>query len=170
MRTFTCDAVIFDLDGVLVDSSECVERLWREWAARHSVDWETVVRVAPGRRTAEAIALVAPHLDADAEAVALSRVEATDTDGVHPVAGAQELLAVLGAGGWAVATSALIYVLIVHLGRTLLTLILLFLQETFHNIAYWCLVYCRLKAPHEHNFQFQAFSHYQRKIQIYYPW
>ena len=83
----------------------CVERHWRRWATEHDVDWATIRRVAPGRRTPETIAVVAPHLDAEAEAAKLSLAEATDTDGVRPVEGARELLAPLPEGSWAVATS-----------------------------------------------------------------
>ncbi len=105
LTSFGCDAVLFDLDGVLVDSLECVERHWRRWAAQHHVDWTTIVEVAPGRRTVETIALVAPHLNAEAEASRLSVDEATDTDGVRTVDGASELLAALPEGCWAVVTS-----------------------------------------------------------------
>ena len=104
LTSFGCDAVLFDLDGVLVDSQECVERHWRRWAAQHDVDWTAIVEVAPGRRTAETIALVAPQLNAEAEALQLSLDEAADTDGVRAVDGASELLA-LPEGCWAIVTS-----------------------------------------------------------------
>ncbi len=60
--------MIFDLDGVLVDSIACLERLMRRWAARHRLNAAAVLSLAHGRRTAETIRLVAPHLDAKAEA------------------------------------------------------------------------------------------------------
>ena len=34
----TCEALLFDLDGVLVDSIVSVEHTWRVWAARHGLD------------------------------------------------------------------------------------------------------------------------------------
>ena len=40
-RTINCSAVLFDLDGVLIDSTLCVERHWRQWAALHDLDADT---------------------------------------------------------------------------------------------------------------------------------
>src|SRR6266850_7389359 len=46
-----CKALLFDLDGVLVDSQAVVERTWRRWAERHRVDADAILRAAHGRRT-----------------------------------------------------------------------------------------------------------------------
>jgi mannitol-1-/sugar-/sorbitol-6-phosphatase len=46
-----CDAVLFDLDGVLVDSAECIASHWRQWALDHRLDPVQVLRLAQGRRT-----------------------------------------------------------------------------------------------------------------------
>ena len=86
-RVFSCAAILFDLDGVLVDSTASVGRFWALWAAEHNVSPEEAVRVAHGRRTLETIRLLAPHLDAEAETVRLERREADDTDGVGRVHG-----------------------------------------------------------------------------------
>ena len=103
----SCDAILFDLDGVLVDSAELVERTWRRWAARHGLAPDEIVRIAHGRRTVETVRLVAPDLDADAEGAALAASEATKTDGVYEVPGARELLRSLPDGSWAVVTSGI---------------------------------------------------------------
>lgn len=105
MSCLDCNAILFDLDGVLVDSAECVKRHWRRWAARHGLDADEIVRVAHGRRTAETIATVAPHLDAELESAELARGEEIDTVGVYEVAGARELLGCLPRDAWAIATS-----------------------------------------------------------------
>ncbi|MFN2563712.1 MAG: HAD-IA family hydrolase [Gemmatimonadaceae bacterium] len=105
--TFSCDAVLFDLDGVLVDSAEVVERTWQRWAARHGLDPQDVIRTAHGRRTIETVRLLAPHLAADDEVAALAASESTETDGVYEVPGARELLDSLPAGSWAVVTSGI---------------------------------------------------------------
>jgi sugar-phosphatase len=104
-RTFRCQAVLFDLDGVLVDSQECVERTWRNWAARHGLDASRVIDAAHGRRAIDTISALAPALDADAELAALIATEATATEGVHEIAGARELVLSLPPARWAVVTS-----------------------------------------------------------------
>ena len=48
MPNFRCSAVLFDLDGVLVDSTRSVERQWRIWAREQGVDEEKVVAVLMG--------------------------------------------------------------------------------------------------------------------------
>ena len=98
-------AILFDLDGVLVDSAECVERTWRKWAARHGLDPDRVLQVAHGRRTVETVPLVAPHLVVADEVAALEGAESHITEGVYEVPGARELLERLPADAWAIVTS-----------------------------------------------------------------
>lgn len=105
VTTFACRALLFDLDGVLVNSTACVERTWRRWAAQHELDAEAVLCVAHGRRTVETVSLVAPHLDLDREVAALAAAEAEDVAGIAEVTGARALLAALPADTWAVVTS-----------------------------------------------------------------
>jgi sugar-phosphatase len=104
MLRFECSAVIFDLDGVLVDSAAHVERQWRRWAAARGMPPEPLLRVCHGRRALETIRLAAPHLDAEAEAAALAAEASTD-DELHALPGAGRLLAQIPPGSWAVATS-----------------------------------------------------------------
>ena len=54
------EAVLFDLDGTLVDTTVVVERTWRAWAARYGIDPEPILRVCHGRRTIETIREFAP--------------------------------------------------------------------------------------------------------------
>ncbi|MDD5467344.1 MAG: HAD-IA family hydrolase [Anaerolineales bacterium] len=102
---FSCAALIFDLDGVLVDSQRVIQRYWRHWAAQHGLDAAEILHAAQGMRTVDTIRLVAPHLDAEAEAAGLAGGEALDMDGVVPVRGAKELLLSIPPDRWAVATS-----------------------------------------------------------------
>jgi len=103
--TFSCAAILFDLDGVLVDSTRAVDREWREWAARKGVDGDAVMAIAHGVRTIEVIRRVAPHLDAEVEAAAIENHEAHDQRGVTVMPGAADLLKVIPDGRWGVVTS-----------------------------------------------------------------
>jgi len=105
MPTFSCSAILFDLDGVLVDSTRAVDREWREWARRKGVDGDAVMAIAHGVRTVEVIRRVAPHLDAEAEASAIENHEAGDQRGVTVMPGAADLLSSIPEGQWGVVTS-----------------------------------------------------------------
>src|SRR5947199_9782547 len=96
-RLCECSAILFDLDGVLCDSTKAVDREWREWAARKGVDGDAVMAIAHGVRTIEVIRRVAPHLDAEAEAAAIENHEVFDQRGVTGMPGAVELVEPVGA-------------------------------------------------------------------------
>ena len=101
-----CDAVLFDMDGTLVDSTAVVERVWAQWAARHGIDLAAILAVAHGRPTIDTLRIVAPHLARADEAARIDAEEALDTNGLQPVPGASELLASMPTERWAVVTSA----------------------------------------------------------------
>jgi mannitol-1-/sugar-/sorbitol-6-phosphatase len=105
MPTFSCSAILFDLDGVLVDSTRAVDREWREWAQRMGVDGDAIMAIAHGVRTIEVIRRVAPHLDVEAEAAAIENHEAHDQRGVSVMPGAADLLNSIPDGRWGVVTS-----------------------------------------------------------------
>jgi sugar-phosphatase len=105
MPTFSCAAILFDLDGVLCDSTRQVDREWREWAARKGVDGDAVMAIAHGVRTIEVIRQVAPHLDAEFEAAAIEDHEAHDQTGVVVMPGALDLVQSIPEGRWGVVTS-----------------------------------------------------------------
>ena len=102
----TCSAILFDLDGVLVDSTPAVERVWRGWAADHGIDPDFVMQWAHGRRSIETIRRVAPYMDAPQENLNVERREIEDLEGVRMIEGAGDLLASLPAGHWTIVTSA----------------------------------------------------------------
>lgn len=100
-----CDALLFDLDGVLLDSTECIQNTWKMWGQKRGIPLEKIMAVAHGRRAVETIRLVAPHLNAEEEAKPLSEWEAITTEGVYVIEGALPLVSALPSDGWAVVTS-----------------------------------------------------------------
>jgi sugar-phosphatase len=105
MVRFQCAAVLFDLDGVLVDSTASVTRVWTHWAREHALDPAHVIEIAHGRRTIDTVELLAPDLDATSETNLIEAREIADTDGLRSFDRALGLLASLPANRWAVVTS-----------------------------------------------------------------
>ena len=105
MKRFECRAILFDLDGVLVDSTRHIEQQWRSWALSKGLSPEPFLRVCHGRRALETIQLAAPELDAEAEIAAFKPDPVSEMADLAPVAGAVRLLQLLPSGSWAVATS-----------------------------------------------------------------
>ena len=100
-----CKAILFDLDGVLVNSAECVERAWRGWSARHGLNADHVIPIAHGRRTVETVRAVAPHLDVLKEVAALELQEGMTSEGIYEIEGARDLIRALPTNRWAIVTS-----------------------------------------------------------------
>lgn len=105
MPLFTCQAVLFDLDGVLVDSTPCVTRVWTTWANEHGLDPDHVVHVAHGQRAIETVRKVAPQLDAEREFRNIEQMELEDTEGLRVLPGARELLEALPTERFTIVTS-----------------------------------------------------------------
>jgi sugar-phosphatase len=105
MPTFRCSAILFDLDGVLMDSTPSVSRQWSLWAREHNIDPEKAIEIIHGRPTIEGVRLLAPHLDVEAEAKKIEQCEVEDEEGVVVMPGAAELLKLLPPERWCVVTS-----------------------------------------------------------------
>lgn len=105
MTEIRCQALLFDLDGVLIDSTPAVARVWRRWAIEHGFDPEKVVKMAHGRPSRTTVADLLPDSDIDEENREVERREIADLEGVVPMAGARELLAQLPPQRWTIATS-----------------------------------------------------------------
>jgi sugar-phosphatase len=105
MVEISCRGLLFDLDGVLVDSTPAVARVWAKWAIAHGFDPEETVRRAHGRPSISTIRDLLPDADHVAENAVVLRGEIEDTEGVVALPGARELLNSLPPGRWAVVTS-----------------------------------------------------------------
>ena len=105
MPVFSVTALLFDCDGVLVDSLDAAADAWNEWGTRWKPGFDFHRDVEHGRRLTDFVAeLVGPEdaAEAAAELAALERDHAVD---VHEIPGAAALLAKLPTGRWAVVTS-----------------------------------------------------------------
>jgi sugar-phosphatase len=106
MTTIHCQALLFDMDGVLVDSTHAVARVWQKWALERGFDPEKVVQAAHGRPSLDTVRDFLPNADSHAENLEVERREVEDLEGVVAMPGAQALVKSLPAGRWTVVTSA----------------------------------------------------------------
>ncbi|WP_432488649.1 HAD-IA family hydrolase [Kineococcus sp. SYSU DK018] len=98
-------AVLFDADGVLVDSHAGYRNVWQRWSQLHQLDPVVVLAATHARRPVDTVAEVAPHLDAVAEYARLVDY-VNELPGAFPVfPDAGDLLALLAPERWAVVTS-----------------------------------------------------------------
>lgn len=102
--SFRCSAILFDLDGVLLDSTRVVAAQYTSWALENGLDPAVVMHAAHGVRTIEVIQRVAPHLDAEAETRKIEQREAVAGEVVR-MPGAVELVNSIPEGRWCVVTS-----------------------------------------------------------------
>jgi sugar-phosphatase len=97
-------AVVFDMDGTLIDSTAVVVRSWVRWAQEHDVD----PRRLQGFHGVPAAAIVAELLPQPRHEDAVRRItelELADTAGIEVLPGAAEALAALAPQHAAIATS-----------------------------------------------------------------
>jgi mannitol-1-/sugar-/sorbitol-6-phosphatase len=99
-------AVLFDLDGVLVESREATERVWLDWALTNGIDEEELRSAMHGVRSLEVVRALRPELDSAAESEAIERRQAEGVDGLRAIPGAAEALGALREDRVAVVTSA----------------------------------------------------------------
>lgn len=100
-------ALLFDMDGTVLNSIAAAERIWAAWALRHGVDVDTFLPTIHGVRAIDTInRLALPGVDAEAEAAFITKAEIEDVDGIIEVPGAADFLKSLPANQWAIVTSA----------------------------------------------------------------
>src|SRR5215831_16473613 len=105
MTQVQCSALLFDLDGVLINSTPAVARVWRQWAIEHGFNPEEVVSRAHGRPSLTTVRELLPNADHEKENREVERREIADLEGVIPLPGTRELLYWLPAERWTIVTS-----------------------------------------------------------------
>jgi mannitol-1-/sugar-/sorbitol-6-phosphatase len=105
--TLTARAILFDMDGTLVDSTAVVEQVWGEFAARYGLDIAEILRTSHGVQAGDTVRRFAPAgSDVVALTAELGAMERVRTEGIVALPGAAELLRSLPADAVALVTSA----------------------------------------------------------------
>lgn len=102
----SCKAVLFDMDGTLVDSSRAVELAWGWWAARHHLTLQAVLSFSHGRPTIDTMKHFFPTRDHTEELRELVHYTESQLEGIVPVPGAAEVVHALQNRPWGIVTSA----------------------------------------------------------------
>jgi sugar-phosphatase len=105
MTNVSAQALLFDMDGVLINSIPAVERVWSRWAEERGFNVQEVLHRAHGRPSIETLRYLLPDADHDAENRAVEQAEIDDVADIVPLPGVRELLAALPHDRWAIVTS-----------------------------------------------------------------
>jgi mannitol-1-/sugar-/sorbitol-6-phosphatase len=107
MLELSAAAMLFDMDGTLVDSAAAVERTWIDFAVRHGLRAEEVIAFSHGRPAIATVRrFIASKTDVEREAARIRAIDERATDLIAPIAGAEEFVRSLPHDRWAVVTSA----------------------------------------------------------------
>lgn len=102
---FEVVAILFDIDGTLVDSTPAVVRTWEAFADARSLDVEEILRISHGRRTEDTLADLLPASEVPDAAAQLEALELDDLGDVVALPAAHAVLSRLPADRWAAVTS-----------------------------------------------------------------
>lgn len=105
MTRISCAGLLFDLDGVLINSTPAVARVWRRWAIEHGFNPDEVVERAHGRPSLTTVREYLPNSNHAAENREVERREIEDLEGIVPLPGALDLLRSLPEDRWTIVTS-----------------------------------------------------------------
>ncbi len=101
-----CAAILFDMDGTIVDSTAIVERAWAWWADRHKIPLQDVLSFSHGRPTLDTLEHFLGERDHTCELAEMLQFEEGVTEGITAVPGALDAVNAVRNGKWAVVTSA----------------------------------------------------------------
>jgi sugar-phosphatase len=100
------EALLFDMDGVLVSSIASAERCWKRWAAHYGLPHPESFTIPHGIPARDIVKMSAPQVD-QAEALRfIEDIEIADVSDIEVLRGAGALLASLPQGRWTIVTSA----------------------------------------------------------------
>jgi sugar-phosphatase len=100
-----CRGILFDCDGVLLDSTGSAERAWSRWAVENGLSPEAVLSGLHGRRSTDTVSAFLPAAGHAAGLARIEQLEADDVANIRPIPGVAELLSTLP-DSWAIVTSA----------------------------------------------------------------
>lgn len=106
MTRIECCALLFDMDGVLIDSTPAVARVWHRWASEHALNPLEVVTRAHGRPSLDTVREYLPSADHELENREIERREMEDLDGIVLLPGARKLLNSIPSDKWTIVTSS----------------------------------------------------------------
>ena len=101
-------ALLFDLDGVLIDSRAVLLSHWQAFAGWYGLDPEPLLASVHGVRATDVVTSALPGASPDELLAAVRRhaeLELADTEGIVALPGADEVLSALDDADWAVVTA-----------------------------------------------------------------
>ena len=98
------EAVIFDMDGTLINSIPSVDRSWRAWAGEYALTEEQILG-HHGVPAAEIVRRLIPEANRNRAYARINEIELADVDDIVVLPGAAEALAALKEAKNAIATS-----------------------------------------------------------------
>ncbi len=102
---FRVDAILFDIDGTLVDSTEAVNRSWLAFAESRGLDGDAILAVCHGRRSEDTLAEFLSPDEVPTSLQELDALEMSDLYDVTPLPASRSLLEALPPDRWAAVTS-----------------------------------------------------------------